>query len=114
MQKYKLTSESHPAEWFEALLPDSVAPTDPKNGVCLDQWMMFMNLKAFIAQAGSKIYAGAFTPFTIAETKHFIGLLLIHGLSPSPHVAYKLKSQENDPVDGNDLVNESFGSNAEK
>jgi hypothetical protein len=75
---------------------------------------MFTNLKAFIAQAGSKIYARAFTPFSTAETKRFIGLLLIHGLSPSPRVAYKFKSQENDPVNGNDLVNESFGSNAEK
>ncbi len=29
LQKHKLTSDSHPAEWFGALLPDSAAPTDP-------------------------------------------------------------------------------------
>jgi hypothetical protein len=29
LEKYRLTSESHPAEWIGALLPDSAAPTDP-------------------------------------------------------------------------------------
>jgi hypothetical protein len=29
LEKYRLTSESHPAEWFGALLPDSAAPSDP-------------------------------------------------------------------------------------
>jgi len=114
LQKHKLTSDSHPAEWFGALLPDSVAPSDGKNGVCLDQWTTFTNLKAFLAQAGTKIYSGTFTPFTTPEIKRFIGLLLIHGLSPSPRVSYKFKAQDQDPINGNDLVNESFGSNAEK
>jgi hypothetical protein len=112
LKKHKLTNESHPAERFQALLPDSAG--NSTNDVCLDQWTMFTNLKAFLAQAGTKIYSGSFTPFTTGETNCFIGLLLIHGLNPSPHISYKFRSQEQDPINGNDLVHESFGFNAEK
>jgi hypothetical protein len=41
-------------------------------------------MKASLAQAGHNIYAGEFKPFKTMETKQFLGLLLLHGLSPPP------------------------------
>jgi hypothetical protein len=52
---------------------------------------VFTNLKAFLAQAGTKIYPGTFIPLTTEETKWFIGLHMIHGLSPSPFILYRKK-----------------------
>ena len=40
--------------------------------------------------------------------KH-IGLYLLQGLSPSPQVELKFHSQSEDPVNGNDFVQKSFG-----
>ena len=109
--KNKLTTHSHPVEWLQALLPTS---SDTPNGLSLDQWTAFTNMKAFLAQAGHNIYLGDFKPFNTTETKRFLGLLLLHGLSPSPRISYKFRNQEKDPVNGNDLVSEAFGANAEK
>jgi hypothetical protein len=75
------------------------------------QWTMFTNLKAMLAQEGSAIYKG-FEPFTTADTKWYIGLMMLHGLSPSPRISYKFSDQATDPVNGNDFVKESFGKNA--
>jgi hypothetical protein len=41
-------------------------------------------MKVFLALAGHNIYAGELKPFKTMETKQFLGLLLLHGLSPSP------------------------------
>ena len=38
-----------------------------------------------------------------------ISLYLLQGLSPSPQVEMKFKSQVEDPVNGNDLVHQAFG-----
>lgn len=111
LEKNRLTVHSHPAQWIEALLPTS---SRNPNAVTLDQWTMFTNMKAFLAQAGHNIYQGIFQPFTTTETKRFLGLLLLHGLSPSPQISYKFQTQEQNPVNGNDLVSLVFGSSAEK
>ena len=88
--------------------------SDTPNGLSLDQWTAFTNMKAFLAQAGHNIYLDDFKPFNATETKCFLGLLLLHGLCPSPRISYKFRNQEKDPVNGNDLVSEAFGANAEK
>ena len=38
-----------------------------------------------------------------------IGLYVLDGISPSPRFIMKFETQSNDLVNGNDLVNESFG-----
>ena len=43
-----------------------------------------------------------------------LGLIVLNGLSTSPRVEYKFKSQNDDPVNGSDLVCASFGENAMK
>ena len=113
LKQNKLTVESHPAEWFLALLPESKKSFHHHSVVTMEQWTMFTNLKAILAQAGSAVYKG-FEPFTTADTKRNIGLLILHGLAPSPRMSYKFKDQDTDPVNGNDFVKDSFGKNSEK
>ena len=50
--------------------------------------------------------------FTIKEIRRFIGLLILNGLSVSPRLEYKFKTQDQDPVNGNNLCAGVFGTNA--
>jgi hypothetical protein len=43
-----------------------------------------------------------------------LGLYILNGLSPSPQVEMKFRSQSQDPVNGNDLAHKAFGHNAER
>jgi hypothetical protein len=96
LKQNKLTMDSHPAKWFFALLPEKEKIFHHQSVVPMEEWTMFTNLKALLAQAGSTIYKG-FEPFTTEDTKCYIGLLMLHGLSPSPRMCYKFKEQEFDP-----------------
>ncbi len=88
LKQNNLTVESHPAEWFFSLLPEK--------------------------KKHSSKYGSGFEPFTTADTKHYIGLMMLHGLTLSPQMSYKFHSQESDPMNGNNLVPELFRKNAEK
>jgi hypothetical protein len=113
LEKNKLTIDSHPVAWFAALLPDLARHFDPPQVATLEQWVQYLNLKAALAQAGSLIYKD-FTPFRTEELKRHIGLYILNGLSPSPQVARKFKTQKEDPVNGSDLCFDSFGPKAER
>ena len=50
-----------------------------------------------------------FENFTTNELMRHIGLYLLQALSPSPQVEMKFASQNEDPVNGNDIVCTLFG-----
>ena len=102
-----LNIHSTPTDWINAFI--GVNPTHPKSKVCLTQWVKYTNHKAILMGAGP-----SYVPFTVEEMKKFIGLFVLHGLSPSPQIQQKFKPQSADPVNGNDLVFHAFGRNAEK
>jgi hypothetical protein len=52
-----------------------------------------------------------FTPFLVKEIEMFLGLYIFNGLTPSPHVELKFKSEKEDLVQGNDFIAVMFGSN---
>ena len=43
-----------------------------------------------------------------------VGLYILNRICISPRIQYKFKTQDEDPVNGNDLCSAVFGSNAEK
>jgi len=55
-----------------------------------------------------------FTPFSPQEINRFIVPNALQGLTPSPQVKMKFKSQVEDPVCGSDICHAAFGTNAEK
>lgn len=53
-------------------------------------------------------------PFTVRETDKFLAVYILHGFSPSPRVDMKFKPQEDDPINGSDLVYRILGPNDER
>jgi len=110
----KLTSESKPVDWINALLSLKNSQGDSSLTVTIEQWTTYSNLKAILMNAGSTFYTGTFKPFTPQEIQHFLGLYLLSGLSPSPQVKFKFLPQSMDDINGNDMCFHVFGPNAEK
>ena len=54
LEKNKLTMNSPPEDWVEALLKDKRKPTDPRNVVTLAEWTTYTNTKAMLCNAGQK------------------------------------------------------------
>jgi hypothetical protein len=65
------------------LLPEKKKHFHPENVATMEGRTIHSNLKAMLAQAGTSIYKG-FQPFTAADMKRYIGLMMLHGLAPSP------------------------------
>jgi len=114
LTKKKLTVESSPEDWVEALLQDKRKPTDPRHVVTISDWTTYSNAKAMLSNSGQMggIYP-EFTPFSPQEIKSFLGLYVLHGLTPLPQVKMKFKSQLEDPVCSSDICHAVFRKNAE-
>ena len=55
-----------------------------------------------------------FKDFETAELKRHIGCIILHGISPSPQVSMKFKSQKDNFANGNDFIHSHMGPNAER
>ena len=68
----------------------------------------WLNSKAMLANAGpSGVCYPDFVPFEVDETRYHVGIYVLQGCSPSPHVSYKFRQQRDDPVNGNNYVFQS-------
>ena len=115
MRKKKLTKDSSPEDWIGELPQDKKKPTDPRSVVTIADWTTYSNTKAMLCNAGMQ--GGnypEFTPFSSQEINRFIVPNALQGLTPSPQVKMKFKSQVEDPVRGSDICHAAFGTNAEK
>ena len=108
----ELGFNSRPADWLEAFLPLKRGRDTPSKLVTLQDLTAWTNTKALLANAG--MGGGKykdFKAFTLKETRSFLGLHILQGLSPSPSIDMKFSSQEEDPVNGNDMCHKVFGKN---
>eukprot|EP00547_Thalassionema_nitzschioides_P014673 CAMPEP_0194238244 /NCGR_PEP_ID=MMETSP0158-20130606/5025_1 /TAXON_ID=33649 /ORGANISM="Thalassionema nitzschioides, Strain L26-B" /LENGTH=863 /DNA_ID=CAMNT_0038972445 /DNA_START=101 /DNA_END=2689 /DNA_ORIENTATION=- len=115
MKEYKLTPQTQPEQYISIFLPHKNNPHSTKNKELLSFSLLarWTNWKAMLAGAGDTCYPD-WKDFTATELRQHIGLYLLHGLSPSPRVEWKLKPQSSDKTHGNDFVHRSFGPNAER
>ena len=115
LQENNLTPESHPIEWLDALMTTGFTQVGgkKKRNTLFSQWTAWSNAKALLGNFADPDgqYPG-FKNFKIQEIRRFIGLLILNGLNVSPRMEYKFKTQQQDPVNGNDLCSSVFGSNA--
>lgn len=116
-RKHGLSLESQPYDYFNAFLPfkKSRQQRQVDGPFTIGDWTRFTNLKAELSNAGKggTIYTD-FVPFTVEEMMKHIGVYFLHGISPSPQVEMKMMPQCDDPFNGNDLVFNSLGRNAQR
>ena len=113
IKKYNLTPSTSPAKYADIFLPFSTNVVNGKEYPSFQLLTKWTNVKASHAGAGETCYKD-FKPFGIAELRQHIGLYLWNGISPSPRVEMKFKSQSTDVVHGSDFIYSSFGPNAER
>ena len=110
LHKNNINEHSHPAEWVNLFLPWK---KDNKNEALLDMETIANHTNMRIACSTASIRrAKTVKPFTVDEVMKHFGLFMLNGLNPSPNIADKFKSQVEDPVQGNDMCHNAFGSNA--
>ncbi len=114
LKKNKLTADSRPSAWKNALLPLGKKAGDPKEIVAVDDWKEYTNTRAAIKTIGSSNYKGQFKPFTAIEIHQFISLYILQGLSPSPQIKMKFKPQAADKINGNGMCYQDFGRDASR
>ena len=103
LEEHDLTYMSEPFDFFHSFCPDSLT----------SQWTSYTNRKAWLENAGSEGHPYPdFTPFNPKEFRQHLGVRLLHGISPSPRIAMKFQSQQQNDVNGNDFVARSLGPNA--
>lgn len=106
LDKNKLDHNCKPHQFFDAFLPYSLTA----------KWNSYSTTKAYQENAGGLGGANGlypdWVPFSVREFRQHIGVRLLHGISPTPRLEMKFKSQAEDPVNGNDLIYRLFGPNA--
>ena len=110
LQKHNLNEDSHPLDWLVAFLKKPNG-----RGTIFNDWISWTNANGILTNCGAVggLYP-TWKPFSIKEIQQFVGVYILDGLSISPQIQYKFKSQRQDPVNGNDLCYQVFGSDAEK
>ena len=92
-----------------------VSMAGTKEMVSFELLTKWTNLKATLEGAGKVgTYYIDCVPFSVEEICEHVGLYVFHGLSPSPRIEFKFRSQHKDKVHGNDFIHRSFCPNAER
>jgi len=115
LREHQLTSDSHPLDWVMALLMKRRRRfSDPKRSI-FEDWTSWTNAKGILGNCGEAggLYP-TWKPFSISEIKQFVGIYILNGISISPRIEYKFRSQDVDPVNGSDLCNVAFGRDADR
>lgn len=116
LKEHGLTRDSHPVEFVDAFLP----VYDKKRGVnrrtkyttSVEVLCKWSNAKAILMGMGTDACYPKFKPFDVKEFEKHLYFYYFNGLNPSPRVQMKFKTNDDDPVQGNNFINRVFGSGA--
>ena len=117
IDKHNLNTSSHPCEWLRAFLPNTADKHADANAFAMDKWATYTNMKARMEFAGMPRHNGSsykFKDFTPEEIEKYIAVYMIQGLNHSPQISAKFKSQEEDPIQGNDGVASVLGEGCQR
>jgi hypothetical protein len=111
LHKHGLGRYSEPVEWLSPFWPRTADP----GKFSVSQCATHSNIKASLMNAGpgGTTYP-KFTPFTVDDIQKFQGIQITQGLSPSPRIEMKFKSQTQDQINGNDLISSVMSPNGEE
>ena len=117
LKKHGLDEHSHPADWFNALMPltlkdnldhlsDVDVKGDGKTKFSISNWTSYTNQKAFMANAGKEghIFARKYLPFNNEDITQMIGVYILDGLAPSHRLIQKcIPSRRSAPMETTSL-----------
>lgn len=108
LQKHNLNQFSNSQEWMSAFLPLQQHKSK-ENKWHLGQVISYTTLKAKLMNAGQKNgpYPN-FIKFTTEDIEKHVFIYVFHGISPSLGIEMKFKTQDVDPINGNDAIAEQF------
>jgi hypothetical protein len=116
IERANLTVSSHPVDWMDAFLPvyekKSRDPNSNPYHLSVDQLCKWSNEKAMLMQMGTKSRYPEFKAFTTEEFEQYLYLFFFNGLSPSPQLEMKLRSEQKDPIHHNAFLCRVLGPNA--
>ena len=111
LRKYGLDRLSHPANWFNSVLPltpkdnfeeigDVDLTGDGRTKFSVSNWTIYTNVKGHMANAREygHTFAGRWSEFDNDECRRFLELIILDGLNTSPKMTSKLKSQDQDKM----------------
>ena len=103
LELHNLDHNSQPYQFFQAFCPDSLT----------SKWTTYTNRKVWLDNAGEEgCPYPDFLPFKPSELRQHLGVRIFHGVSPSPRLEHKFRTQGQDEVNGNDFISRSLGPNA--
>ena len=98
LHKNGIGFNSSPSEWFDVFFPRKSSVNSKISVEDITKWT---NQKGMLDEK--------WLNFSSDEIMAHIGLYVLQGVSPSPQIEMKFSSQQEDPVNGNDLCHRIFG-----
>ena len=99
-----INTTSHPADWYNFLMPSSKRHQDNNGVTSISDFNSFTKKKAYMYNAGSVgTQYPYFKEFSVDEIMQHIGVYIINGLSPSPQVEMKFDFQKKNRMNGSDF-----------
>ena len=109
----RININSHPADWFDIFMPKKSKRQSHPSEVSIADFASWTNKKILLMNAGKGgVQYPNCVPFDVDETMKHIGLYMFHGLSPSPQIEMKFQSTAQNEINGNNFIDEAFGSRA--
>ena len=102
--------ESQPADWFDLFILMKQTKNTHAKAVKMSNSKAWTNTKAMMVSSGSRSgNYNRFVDFDKPEITSYLALYLLHSISPSTKIEMKLKSEQEDLVNGSFPCNEVFG-----
>ena len=122
LKKHALDENSHPMDWFNALLPMTPKDNqekahkanvkgDRKSQFSVSNWAAYTNAKAKLVNAGKKgcIFEDRWKDLEPEDVMMMMGIYIIDGLAPSPKLIQKMQPQSKQRTHGNDFISSNIG-----
>ena len=110
LKRYGLDETSHPIHWVNALMPFTQADNKEKEigskKFSVSNWAAYSRTKGQLVNAGQEghLFAGRYEEMQPSDMSLMLGIYLSDGLSPSPQLRKKMKSQQDEKIHGNDFI----------
>ena len=101
MHDYQMTVSIHLADWLDVMLPtykNVHNKTTTPHELYIEKLRKRSNKKSKLIMMGTAVKYHTFTEFTPQEFEQYLYIFFWNGLTPSPHIGWKLQSEDLDII----------------